>query len=197
MLSLRSSMTNKNLQFDNITISGEAGVGKSTLINNLKLYLETLNWQFKSIGDFVREHLKDNVMPEGNKLSDEMNKEIEHDVYQLLKTEKHWVIQAWLSGFTARDLPNTLRILLVCKEPQLKIDRIANRDHLTIQQAKEFVKQREGNNVQLYKRLYGDYNFWDPQYYQLVIDTYSHSQDETVHKVLDALGYKPDTIKGI
>ena len=42
--------------------------------------------------------------------------------------------------------------------------------------------------VTIYNGL--DYDFWHPKYYDLVIDTYSSGQMETVGKVLDKLAYK-------
>lgn len=178
------------LKFENITISGGVAVGKSTLENNLKAFLQPLGWKFKSVGDIHREHLKDNVMPEAIKVSDDFDREIEAEVFQLLSTQKHNVVQAWISGFVARELKNTLRILLICKENALRVDRVSNRDNVSIQQAKEFIKKREEGNINKYKRLYGDHNFWDPQYYHLVIDTYAKGRIECVDEVLDALGYK-------
>jgi cytidylate kinase len=178
-----------DLAYDNITISGGIAVGKTTLLKNLMSYLEPLGWKFRSIGDIHRTFLNDNVMPEASKVSDEFDRKIETEVLHILSTEKKQVIQAWISGFVARELINTLRVLLICKENSLRVDRVANRDHISIQEAKNFIKQREEGNLQKYKRLYGDYSFWDPKYYHLVIDTYANSQMECVDLVLNKLGY--------
>ncbi len=178
------------LAFDNITISGGVAVGKTSLFNNLKPYLTPLHWQFEAIGDIHREYLKDNIMPEATKVSDEFDLKIEKFVEKKLRLEKYHVIAAWLSGFVARNLTNTLRILLTCQDNSLRVDRVANRDRISVEEAKKFIKQREEGNIGKYKRLYGDVNFWNPTYYQLVIDTYAHSQLETVNKVLDKLEYK-------
>lgn len=176
-------------KFDNITISGGVAVGKSTLIENLKPYLEPYNWNFKSVGDIFREYLKDNIAPKSAHVSDQFNRDMEAEVERKLREEKRWVIQAWISGFVARKLDTTLRILLICKEDALRIDRVANRDKTTIAQAKQFIREREEENISMYKRLYGEYNFWDPKYYHIVIDTYSCGQLETTGIVLDKLGY--------
>lgn len=178
-----------NLKFSNITISGGVAVGKSTLINNLISYLSPYGWKFKSVGEIHREFLKDNVMPEATKVTDDFDRAIESKVEQILQTEKKWIIQAWLSGFIARNIPSTLRVLLICKNNSLRVDRVANRDNITVDEAKQFISKRELGNLSKYKRLYGDYDFWDPKYYHLVIDTYSSGQLETVGKVLDKLGF--------
>lgn len=178
------------LRYDNLTISGGPAVGKDTLKDNLKAYLEPLGWKFRNIGDIHRQYLKDNVMPEAVKVTDEFDRKIEDQVEKILRTEKHNVISAWLSGFVARDIPTTLRVLLVCHDNALRVDRIANRDKVTIEEAKQFIKKREEGNIEKYKRLYGDHDFWNPAYYNLVIDTYAYGQIETTDKVLAALGYE-------
>jgi cytidylate kinase len=175
--------------FDNITISGGVAVGKSTLIDNLKPYLEPYNWKFKSVGDIFRDYVKEHVAPNASLVPDDFDRAMEKEVERKLTEEKHWIIQAWISGFVARKLPHTLRVLLICKDNSLRVDRVANRDKITVEQAKHFIKEREQDNISKYKRLYGDYNFWDPTYYHLVIDTYSSGQLETTGMVLDKLGY--------
>jgi len=182
------------LLFDNITISGKVAVGKNTLLNNLKPNLLPLGWKFRSSGQIVRDYLNENVLPNASLAPDELHHKIDERVHQLLKGEKNWVIEAWLSGFLARDLKNTLRVLLTCHEKQLQIDRVANRDNVSIEKAKQHIKSREEDNMKTFQRLYGDYNFWDPKFYQLIIDTYSSGQVETTQKVLTALGYKNDRL---
>ena len=48
----------------------------------------------------------------------------------------------------------------------------------------------ESKGVWYGHEIYGDYNFFDPKYFHLIIDTYSSGPLETVGKVLDKLGYK-------
>ncbi|OGK18511.1 hypothetical protein A2866_00870 [Candidatus Roizmanbacteria bacterium RIFCSPHIGHO2_01_FULL_39_8] len=181
-----------HFKFDNIAISGGVAVGKSTLIRNLYHFLKPYGWKFKSIGEIHRQYLKDNIMPEASRVSDEFDRKIEETMIHIFETEKQWIIQSWLAGFNARNLKKTLRVLLTCKDRSLRIDRIVNRDKVTIGNAKKFLKQREQGNLAKYKRLYGNYNFWDPKYFHLVIDTYSSGPLETAGKVLDKLGYDHD-----
>lgn len=183
------------LRFDNITISGGVAVGKSTLVYNLRPFLEPFGWKFKSVGEIFREHVKEHVLPSATLASDEYDRQMEKEVERKLTEEKNWVIQAWISGFVARKLPKTLRVLLVCRENALRVDRVANRDRIAVHQAKEFIKKREEENIGKYRRLYGDHDFWNPQHYHLVIDTYQSGQLETVGIVLDELGYNQKSIE--
>jgi cytidylate kinase len=184
-----------NFKYDNIAISGGVAVGKSTLLNNLKSYLSPYEWKFESIGDIHRAYLKDNIMPEATRVSDDFDRKIEKEVERVLTEEKHVAMQSWICGFVARDIPKTLKVLLVCEDNHLRIDRVANRDKITMVQAGQFIKQREEGNIGKYKRLYGDYNFWDPKYYNIVIDTYACGPLETTGIVLDALGYDQQKIE--
>lgn len=177
------------LKYNNVTISGGVAVGKNTLMDNLKTYLEPLSWKFTSGGKLLREHTKENVLPLAKLASKEFHNTLDARTRQLLTKEGHYVIEAWLAGFVARDLTDTLRILLTCSNDALRVDRVANRDKISIEDAKHFIKVRETDNFNEWKKYYGNHNFFAPQYYHLVIDTYSSGQMETLGKVLDKLGF--------
>lgn len=178
-----------DIKYDHITISGGVAVGTTTLIDNLRPYLEPQGWKLISKGNMIREYMKENIMPIASLVSDEYDRAIEKKTRHILKNEKHWVIEAWLAGFVARDLAKTLRILLVCSHDSLRIDRVVNRDKINTADAKKFIKAREEGNFKKWKKIYGDYDFFDPKYYNMTIDTYSSGQFETMVKVLDAIGY--------
>ncbi|OGK52371.1 hypothetical protein A2966_01740 [Candidatus Roizmanbacteria bacterium RIFCSPLOWO2_01_FULL_41_22] len=178
------------LNFDNITISGGVAVGKNTLKDNLKPYLEPLGWRFTSGGQLLRDFAKEYVQPVAGLAPDEFHLKLDERTRKLLTKDGHYVIEAWLAGFMARDLPNTLRVLLVCANDALKIDRVVNRDKVSIEKAKQYFKEREEANMKEWRRIYGNHDFFDPKHYSLVIDTYSSGPNETVGRVLDALGYK-------
>jgi cytidylate kinase len=59
-----------------------------------------------------------------------------------------------------------------------------------VEEAKSLIKKRERENFKKWTRLYKETNFWDKKYYDLIIDTYSHSREETLEKVLNKLGFK-------
>lgn len=183
------------LKYNNITISGGIAVGTTTLFNNLKPYLRPYGWRFKSTGEFIRQYTQEKINPVATLVSDDFDRKIETKVAKTLEKEKKWVIEGWLSGFVARNIKTTLRILLICSEESLRIDRVVNRDKITIREAKKMIKTRENGNLKKWRRIYGNYNFFDPKYYHLVIDTYSSGPLETVGKVLDRLGYKNNNIQ--
>lgn len=175
--------------YDNIAISGKIATGTTTLFNNLKIYLQPLGWKFRSSGQIIREITKENLFPAANLAEDKIHRELEKRARNLLKNKKHWVVEGWLAGYIARDLKNVLKVLLICSEDSLRIDRVVNRDNVTVEEAKKLIQEREKANVETWKRLYGTDDFWNPKYFDLVIDTYSSGPLETVGKVLDKLGY--------
>lgn len=188
-----------NLKYDNITISGGVAVGTSTLAQNLKPYLKPPDWKYFSGGEFMRDYaIKKGLIPKNAKVhhkadvySDEFDKKVDFGMRERLQKEKRIILESWLSGFMAKDISNCLRVLLICSNEAIRVDRVVNRDNISIDEAKKFIKEREEVNFRKWERLYGKYNFFNPKFYNLVIDTYSSGPLETVGKVLDKLGYKP------
>ena len=177
------------LKYDNITISGGVATGKNTLLNNLKPYLKPHGWKFTSGGQLLRDFAKEYIQPLASLVDKKFHNQLDNRTRMLLTQKGRYVIEAWLAGFMARDLKNTLRVLLICTDEALQIDRVANRDKISIDKAKKFIKEREQINFKEWKRIYGNFNFFARKYYNLVIDTFSSGPLETVGKVLDKLGY--------
>lgn len=180
----------KHFKYKNITVSGKIAVGTTTLAKNLQ---QILDWQYISAGELQRQwdqqHGVDTMKQGATVRSDDHERSIEEMTKKILSNEKHYICEGWLSGFVAQEIPEVLKVLLVCRDEAIRIDRIVNRDRLTVEEAKHFLKIREEENLQKWQKLYGNYDFWDPRYYDLVIDTYSSGPMETLGKVLDKLGF--------
>ena len=54
----------------------------------------------------------------------------------MLQKESHLIYEAWLSGFVARDITSVLRVLLICSHEDIRVDRVVNRENVTIEEAK-------------------------------------------------------------
>ncbi|MBI1869550.1 cytidylate kinase family protein, partial [Candidatus Gottesmanbacteria bacterium] len=100
------------------------------------------------------------------------------------------IYEAWLAGFVAQDIAGILKLLLICSNDAVRIDRVMNRDEVTADEAKRFIRTREDENIVKWHKIYGKHDFWNPKYYDLVIDTYSKGAMETLGVVLDKLGYR-------
>ena len=189
-------MENSNIsaKWRNITISGRVASGATTLFNKLRQELAPQGWKFFSGGEFMREYaIKHNLISsedtshhKATVYSDEFDIEVDGMMKKRLSEEENLVIEADLAGFNAKGIDGVLKILLICDDALL-IDRIVNRDNVTIEEAKKHIREREEENIKKWRRLYGEYDFWDLKYYDLVIDTYKNSPQETVDLVFRSL----------
>lgn len=175
------------MKYRNITISGLICTGTTTLSKQL---VEKLGWERHSTGELFRKYTKERRIPLelASQRPDQHEREVDKMVQEILKNNQHQIMEGWLTGFLAKDLPDVFKILLVCDEA-LRIDRLVNRENLSVEEAKELLETREKENLGKWTRLYGN-DFWNPTKYDLVIDTYANSKEETLKKSLDALfGY--------
>jgi cytidylate kinase len=100
-----------------------------------------------------------------------------------------------------------LKVLLYCSDDAVRIDRIVNRDQVSVAEAKSNIQKRTQNNVTKWQRMYKQewkewvvsagkatkdeaIDFWKPDLYDVVIDTYSTDRQQTLHRVLAALDGK-------
>ncbi|MBI3981134.1 cytidylate kinase family protein [Candidatus Microgenomates bacterium] len=172
------------MKYKNITVSGLICTGTTTLS---KLLAEKLGWERHSTGELQREYSKKNKIPLefASQRPDQYERGLDAMVYDMLKNQRNKIIEGWLTGYLARDLPDVFKILLVCNEA-LRIDRLVNRENLPVEEAKELLETREKENLEKWTRLYGN-DFWNPAKYDLVIDTYANSKEEALNKTLKAL----------
>jgi len=179
----------QEFKYRNITVSGRIATGTSTLAKSLA---RTLGWKRINVGDLQREFDRKRGKSEhfsgSDTRTDEWEKDIEAMTQQKLTNKSKLIYEAWLSGFVAREIKGVMRILLVCDDA-LRIDRLVNRDNMSVNEAKKQIESREKGNIKKWQKLYGKYDFWDPKYYQLVLDTYTTGPNETLGIVLDKLGY--------
>ena len=67
-----------------------------------------------------------------------------------------------------------------------------NRDNVPSEKAREEIHLREEMDLAKYRKLYvnNDQNwvYWDPKYYDLIINTFDHNAEESLKVVLKALG---------
>lgn len=183
----------------NITVSGKIGAGATSLAQRLS---KTLSWDFLEGGDLFEKIHKELKLSQAmvNSRPDHFDIEYEKKVKNMLKNESNHIIQSHLAGFDAQGIDGVFKILVICEDShgndkeEIRIDRLINRDNISIEEAKEDVLERERQHLEKWRRLYAnnDQNwvYWDKKYYDLVINTYSHNQDETLKIALGKIGYK-------
>ena len=184
---------------NNITVSGRIGSGATTLAKKLS---EVLGWKMLEGGQIMRKANKDagGTVIEADKRPDSVDLKYEEMVKEILKEEKHHIVQSHLAGFDAQGIERVFKICVVCEDEEgndktdIRIDRLVNRDKISVDQAKYEIKEREERNLEKWRRLYAkndaEWVYWDKKYYDLVINTYSHNQEETLRITLDAIGHR-------
>lgn len=190
--------------YRNITISGGVATGTSTLLVHLRDCSTFENWEFFSGGEFMRKYAqekglfsKDSLIHHNASAYDEaFDREVDFGMRKRLTEKEHQMFEAWLSGFFAQKIPGTLKVLLYCSDDAVRVDRVANRDGISVEEAKQHLKEREQSNFTRWQQIYAKewkewvgkpkIDFWSPEIYDLVIDTFSHSKEETFEAVLQA-----------
>ncbi|MBU0974201.1 AAA family ATPase [Patescibacteria group bacterium] len=203
-----------NFKYNNITISGFPGSGSTTLLNMLKKSenLKFEGWSGFSGGDFMRSYAKEKglfvenagVHHDSRHYEDDFDRQVDMDIREKLTNDSGWIIESWLSGFMAQNIAGTLKILMTCSNKAVKIDRIVNRDTITPSAAIANMNDRYAQNLSKWQRMYkkewdewvvktgkaktsDPIDFWRPNLYDIVINTYSSNQQETLKIVIDAI----------
>lgn len=182
----------------NITISGRIASGTTTLAHNIA---KELDWDLLEGGELFRkfheEHLDDKSEIAVNMRPDDFDLEYEEKIKEILKNDTHRIIQSHLAGFDAQGIPEIFKILVICEDEtgddhaDIRIDRLVNRKKISVLEAKKEVAEREKNNLEKWRRLYAggdpDWVYWDPKYYDLIINTYVNDADTSFKLVLKKL----------
>lgn len=193
-------MTPKDLgDIRNITISGRIGSGATTLATNVANFL---SWDVLDGGKIMRKVQKDlgAAVEETSKRPDKFDLDYEDKIKNILKNEKHHIIQSHLAGFDAQGIDGVFKVFVVCEDNEgndkadVRIDRLVNRDGVSVDKAKHELKERDRQNLEKWRRLYADNDphwvYWQKDYYDLIVNTYRHNKKESQDKVLEALKLK-------
>ncbi len=175
--------------YRNITISGRVASGATTLSRGLA---EKLGWRLINGGEMYREYVKKNgiALEKTTISSDEYHIELDNFIKEKLRNENQLIVESWLSGFDGQGIEGVFKIFVICGDDGVRIDRLVNRDKMTVTEAKEHLKTREEENLKKWEKLYHTRDFWNPKLYDLVIDTYTNGPGETLGIALEAIGYQ-------
>jgi len=188
----------------NIAISGRIASGASTLARQLAKFLR---WEFLDGGKLFREFWKEQGLSSVTATADSpdsIDLDYEKKIKGMLREKDHQLIQSHLAGFDAQEVEGVFKILVLCEDlhghdkMDVRIDRLVNRDKKRVEEAKNEVIERERQHLAKWRRLYanGDphWIYWDKKYYDLVVNTFTHNQEESVELVLERLGVKEKVV---
>ena len=190
---------NINPKIRNITISGRIGSGSTTLAKGLS---QKLGWKHIEGGDVFWEQVRSRLNLESkdtDKRPDSEDQDFDTQLKKMLAEDKNLILETKLAAFNAQGIPGVFKILIVCEDEgqdktDIRIDRLLNREDITVEQAKEEVVERENNDLEKFRRLYAkndpNWVYWDPKYYDLIINTFDHNQEESLKLALKALESK-------
>lgn len=132
--------------------------------------------------------------------SDDFDRQVDFNIRGRLVKDSHLIVDSWLSGFLAQGIPGVLKILMVCSDDSVRVDRIVNRDGVSVTDAKQHIFEREQKNLSKWTRMYqkewqewvgtAQIDFYKIGLYDLVIDTYSNDRTATLNLVLQKLRRK-------
>lgn len=199
-------------RYYNITISGLPGCGSTTMLKMLKEHFASAAWTGFSGGEFMRDYAIKQGLFAGNSAlhhdatayPPDFDRQVDMGMRQRLENGEHQILESWLSGFMAQGVLGTLKVLMTCSDEAVRVDRIVNRDNVSPQQAIENMHTRLRKNSQKWSDMYAKewsewvvkngllnpddpIDFWNPKLYDLVIDTYKLSREQSLQTVLDAI----------
>ena len=185
--------------FRNITVSGRIGSGATTLATRLA---EKLGWDVLDGGKLFRKINAQLGMTitASNSRPDHFDLEYEERIKKMLNEEAHQIIQSHLAGFDAQGIEKVFKILVICEDEEgndkadVRIDRLINRDGVSVEEAKKEVREREHQHLTKFRRLYANNDknwvYWDKKYYDLVINSFDHNKEESLKIALEKLKAK-------
>ena len=158
--------------FRAITVSGEAGAGKTALVTELAAILKATGWRVISIGEELsRFRAERGFAPTRvNQLPDDVHILFDEHQKIILREEEQIIIEGRLSGYLAEDIPDVLTIY--CDLPfSDRVQRFAKRENIGNEEAQSIVSETDRMEIERYKRLYGVDDYRDRKYYKLYLST--------------------------
>lgn len=180
-----------------ITVSGRIASGSTTLAKHIA---EKLSWRHIEGGDIFWERVRSRLnldSKDTHKRPDNEDQIFDEELKKILREDKNLVLETKLAGFNAQGIDGVFKVLVICEDNagndhiDIRIDRFINREESSIEKAKQEVIEREKNDIEKWRRIYAndDQNwvYWSPDYYDLVVNTYSHNPEESLRLVLEAI----------
>ena len=188
-----------NMPEDNriITVSGRIGAGATTLAHGIAHHL---GWKHMEGGEIFWEAIRSKMNVDAkdtNLRPDEEDALFDAQLKKILTENKDIVMETKLAGFNAQGIPGVFKILVICEDhhgndqTQIRIDRLVNREGKHVEDAKKEVLEREKNDLEKWRHMYANddpnWVYFNPEFYDLVINTFENNKEDSLRIALDAL----------
>lgn len=181
-----------------ITVSGRIGAGSTTLAKGIAHHL---GWKHMEGGEIFWEAIRSKMDVDSKDTHlrpDQEDQLFDDQLKKILFENREIVMETKLAGFNAQGIPGIFKVLVVCEDhsgqdqTQIRIDRLVNREGKHVEDAKKEVLEREKNDLEKWRHMYADddenWVYFNPQYYDLVINTFDHNKEDTLKIAIEALG---------
>lgn len=164
-----------------VTIFGFAGTGKSSVAEAIT---KDLVWDFMSSGNLFREIAGERGVTlnefESMAVTDEsIDKEVDLRARHYGETHDNFVFEARLAWYF---IPDSVKIKLACDDDE-RFRRIASRDKISIEEAREQTVHREKSYVPRFKEIYGIEDYSRDGNFDFVLDTTPIDLPTVIEKV--------------
>ncbi|MEK7177379.1 MAG: cytidylate kinase family protein [Patescibacteria group bacterium] len=168
-----------------ITISGKICTGKTTLLKDLR---KELDWPIFMTGKLFRDYVAKNKfdLEQVEEQNEDLTKKIDYQVRDMINSPGNLIVDGWMSGIMAANLPDVLKVLLICDD-NIRYLRFANREKINFDEAKKRVDERQSNWLNKLEKIYKRNDFMEPKNYDLIINTSNISSQEVLKKVLQKI----------
>ncbi|HSX40527.1 MAG TPA: cytidylate kinase family protein [Candidatus Saccharimonadales bacterium] len=180
-----------------ITVSGRIGAGSTTLAKGIAHHL---GWKHIEGGEVFWEAVRKKMglsVKDTNLRPDNEDELFDAHLKSLLESEKDLVLETKLAGFIAAGIEGVFKIGVVCEDrdgndqTQVRIDRLVNREDISVDLAKTEVLEREQNDLSKWRKLYANndptWTYFDKKYYDTVINTFMVNKEEAYQTALSAI----------
>ena len=173
-----------------ITISGDAGAGKSTVA---EIVAKKLKFRHYSVGDFMRIIAKKRKLTllqvsELAERDETIDEELDDMQIELGKFEDHFVLDSRL-GY--HFIPKSFKVFLKVDINEaakriFKDKRHLENENQSLKTTLENIKKRKKSELHRYKKYY-NLNPYTKKIYDLVIDTTNNVAEETAEEIMKAI----------
>lgn len=173
------------MKYSKIILCGRRCSGKTTLFWDLQ---KELNWPIFSISLYLRDYLHRHNLKSLDAieaLNETISRDIDERMQKLLTTPEQIIFDARMYGHINDQIPNTLKVLLVTDE-KIRIKRAAYREGTTEEVQKKRLIKKEGDWIAKMRVMY-PFDFFDPKYYDLVINTSELTPQQVLERILIVL----------